>query len=273
MAKLRTPFEFTGSLGGLSAYTMRGVDRVILRRKGGPSKRAFRNSPGMVRTRENAMEFGGRSRAAKFIMASMLRLRPLGDYNIAGPLNALARRIQKLSPGIRGQRGIQLSSYPDLLAGFSLNRGVIFESIVRVPLAHTIDETTLRAEVTIPALIPGVNFHPDRRQSMYRFIVSLGIVPDVYYDIGKGQYEPDYVESAAVHHETPWRHVSKTTDPITVGLQQVARLGISRPYTLVLGIGICYGTPDGEGGFGQVRYAGTAKIIDCRAVPAAGDES
>lgn len=37
MAKLDSVFGFTGSLGRISAYKMKGSDETILRRKGGPS--------------------------------------------------------------------------------------------------------------------------------------------------------------------------------------------------------------------------------------------
>lgn len=38
MAKIKHNPAFTGSPGTVSAYTMQGVEGIVLRRKGGPSK-------------------------------------------------------------------------------------------------------------------------------------------------------------------------------------------------------------------------------------------
>jgi len=44
MGKLESEFQFTGPVGNLSAYRMRGVDKIIIRKKGGASRNKIRNS-------------------------------------------------------------------------------------------------------------------------------------------------------------------------------------------------------------------------------------
>ena len=43
MAILKGPIKYTGNLDDLSAYTMRGTDKIILRRKGGASALQIKN--------------------------------------------------------------------------------------------------------------------------------------------------------------------------------------------------------------------------------------
>jgi len=39
MAELLSGFEFTGRLGNITAYKMKGSDKIILRTRGGASKK------------------------------------------------------------------------------------------------------------------------------------------------------------------------------------------------------------------------------------------
>ena len=67
------------------------MDGIIVRKKGGASKKRIKKDPEFFQTRLLNSEFGGRSAASKRIMKVLLPLKPLADYNIAGPLNALLR--------------------------------------------------------------------------------------------------------------------------------------------------------------------------------------
>src|SRR5579862_1387448 len=129
MAQLESEFEFTGSLGNLSAYKMRGVDRIVIRTKGGASRDKILKSPEFELTRRNISEFSGCSTAGRWVRYALYSQRALADYNISGPLNALMKSMQLLDKVSEwGKRSILLSKNPTLLEGFSLNRYVTFES-------------------------------------------------------------------------------------------------------------------------------------------------
>src|SRR5688572_15681242 len=123
MAQLDGVIQFTGSLQNLSAYKMRGSDKIILRKKGGPTRKQVKHSPKFENTRRNNKEFSGRAAAAGHIKRSLHPLLFLADYNIVGPLNALLRVIQKMDVTSGwGKRHIMLTKQPRLLEGFTLNR-------------------------------------------------------------------------------------------------------------------------------------------------------
>lgn len=67
MAQITQGLAFTGSISNLSAYKMRGSDKIILRTKGGPSKNMIKKSPRFEITRRLNVEFGGRATATKWI--------------------------------------------------------------------------------------------------------------------------------------------------------------------------------------------------------------
>ena len=73
----------------MSFYKVRGSDQIYIRKKGGPSRAKVKEGSTFINTRRNNDEFGGRAAASSWIMLMLQPLKPLGDYNIAGPLNSL----------------------------------------------------------------------------------------------------------------------------------------------------------------------------------------
>src|SRR5205085_685492 len=123
MAQMDSGFNFTGPLGNVSAYRMKGVDKVILRSKGGPTKERIKSDPRFRVTRLNNSEFGGRSKASKLIRRMFWPLQSVADFNLAGPLTALAKAIQAMdSISELGKRSILFSKNGQPLEGFNLNK-------------------------------------------------------------------------------------------------------------------------------------------------------
>ena len=261
MAKLEGEILFTGSLGNLSAYKMRGVDKIILRRKGGATKQQIKTSPAFENTRRVNAEFSGRARASKWIMRMLRPLKALADYNVAGPLNALTRSVQVLDTvSVAGERHVMLSKNPAVLEGFSLNRQTLFESVVRAPLSATIDKEKLTAQIAFPDLIPGIKFMPARRHSFYSFTAALGVIPDLLFT--PDGYRPGHDAYSSLRPtfvETAWLPVVKRFDATTLELKFGTALPDSA-FTLVLSVGIRYGSATAENRIEQVRHAGSAKV-------------
>ncbi len=85
MAKLASNLSFTGSLGNLSAYKMRGVEGTVVRIKGGATKKKIKEPPVFERTRELNAEFGGRATGSKWMMQAMWPQKALADFNPKTP--------------------------------------------------------------------------------------------------------------------------------------------------------------------------------------------
>jgi hypothetical protein len=263
MARLSSEFIFTGSLGELSAYRMRGVEGIIVRTKGGPSKKQIKTSPKFANTRRLNAEFGGRATATKWIMKMLRPLKPLADYNIAGPLNALMKPIQALDveSGF-GKRSIYLSKNPGLLPGFSLNRQTTFDSVMRASLPYIISREDRSARIEFPALIPGINLHTNNKHPMYSFVAAWGVVPDLVYtqDIGYHPvttgYDNLFVET--IHSE--WFPALKGSPATTLALKFETPIP-DNAFSLMLTVGIRFGVMQDENTIKQVKYAGCAKVL------------
>ena len=264
MAKLDTSFAFTGSLGNLSAYTMRGVDGIVVRAKGGASKHAIKTLPSFDNTRRINAEFGGRARGSKFIMQAMQALKPLADYNISGPLNSLLSRIQKLdTKHAWGQRSILLSENAKLLEGFSLNQKSPFDAAIRHSMVCTISRESHTATLVIPDLVPGINLFTPKSHAYFSLVFTLGVVPDLFHsDLGYAPNHDDYHQAGNRFFkrvETSWYG---TRD----GFHETSlHIALHSPppdqaCTLLAGIGIRYGTPSVDQ-IMQVKHSGAAKIM------------
>lgn len=180
MPKLIGSLQFIGSLDNMSAYKMRGSDKIILRKKGGPSKEQIKKGPHFDLTRRNNKEFGGRSKAAAHIKNVLFPLRSLADYNITGPLNALLKPIQEMDTESNwGERNVLISRNSRLLEGFTLNRKNLLESIVSTPFLWSLQKD--QAIIDVPGLLPGINFMVPGDYAWYHIIATAGLVPDLYY--------------------------------------------------------------------------------------------
>ena len=263
MAKITPGSHFIGTINNLSFYKMRGVEEIIVRSKGGPSSKKVKTGKAFVNTRRNNREFGGCSTAAKQVMQMLFPLKALADYNIAGSINRLLRPAKEMDTQHEwGQRSILLRTKPDLLAGFSLNKKNPFDSVVRNPIRYELDRNRLSAVVELPALIPGINFFVPWKYPVFSFQVTLGIVPDFFYDSSQDKYTlpTGYEKFYPQTKNTDWVPVSKGSEAETVELSFVD-VPPDQSFTVMLSIGIRYGTIGASNTIEQVKYAGSAKVI------------
>ncbi|AXY75683.1 hypothetical protein D3H65_17610 [Paraflavitalea soli] len=261
MARINPDSSFTGSLGSLSFYHMRGVDKPIVRTKGGASKQKIKTHPRFESTRRINAEFGGRATASKWIMRMLWPQKALADHNIAGPLNALMKPVQALDlASADGQRHIPLSQYPSILDGFSLNRKTGFDSIVRTHIGCSLSREKLQVRVDIPALLPGINLHMPKTHPWYAITVVFGIIPDLFY--APYQYIPmnEYGGVAPLVRMTDWYPALEGSADTTLELIHP----ITPPdeyFSIMISIGIRFGMSRSATQIDQVPHAGAARVL------------
>lgn len=265
MAKLSGNFEFTGSLGDFTAYKMKGCDRIVIRRKAGPSKQKINNDPSYVRTKENKLEFVGVAKAAKHLRYALSWLPDLADYNFQPSLNKVTKAIQKLDPyHLRGERSVLYSQHHEMLKGFNLNKYHSFDSIVRKPVTCTIDRETCTAVVTIPSLQRGINLNLPWPTPQFRFVVTLGVCGDMLHNGSEyDEHRMDYDQCETA--ETAWQPADKPYKGETLTLQIKDPAILHDDSSLVAGIGIVFDMTHRY--FGNERQdarkpTGSAKILE-----------
>jgi len=255
--------QFTGSYGRMTAYRMRGSDKIVVRKKGGPTKKQVQTSPRFKHTRLNNKEFIGVVNAAKSIWFTMtVPMLKLADHNIFPRLTSICKSIQKQEKiNGKGQRGVLLSEHRKLLEGFLLTRKHQFSSVVSNPLESLIDREKKTAVVQLPRLIKGINLVLPWRHPLYRFGCCLGVAEDVIHD-GSAYHKPDRLHMASEH--TEWHINGANFLPQTIELKLDMPENLQETQSLVLTVGIEMGQPDANGEIQTVKYAGSAYILAVR---------
>lgn len=258
MAHLISELQFTGSLGNLSAYRMKGSDKIVVRTKGGPSKKQIAKGKQFDIVRRNNAEFSRRSKASAIVIRALQPLRAVADHRISAPMNALLKKIQLLdTTSDFGERDISLSRWPALLEGFSFNQVNSFDTTLTAPVKTVIQTASDTITVTIPAVVPGVNFRPSDQYSFYQFVVAAGLVPDMVWS-GNG-YQKAAASMMTTYKRTEWLPVQAQSPERIIEVTLFPR-STDIDQTVVVGIGIQYGVVS-PGGEIQAVKSGCAKIV------------
>ncbi len=264
MARITSVLQFEGSVGELSAYKQKGSDKIILRTKGGASKRKIASSPRFALVRRNNKEFGGCSKLGAGIRGATIGLSFLADYNLSSPLNSIAKTIQKTNVVDElGKRPVSLSLNKDMIVGFNFNRQLLLDSVLRFPLQVTIDRENRSARITIPRIIPEINFKQYGTNTMFRLVASLGFVSDMVFDVDFNQYTPSNkeVHGKCVCEFGQWHTVREVVDEQQIVLQYPSGVVLTEQDTIVVAFGIAFGNPLSDSVVAKARYAGCGKIV------------
>jgi hypothetical protein len=265
MARVKGLQQVTGSLKGVSMYTMRGSDEVIMRTKGGPSKHTIKTRESCKGLRDSGKEWGGCTKAASALRRGLEPLMRLADYNVMGGMNALCKKIQCLDmEHEKGTRNVYVRANNRYLADFSFNKINLFDRVIRLKPEWQIDRETTRAVVTLPEFIPADHLFAPNKLPLLRFVVVLGVCTDVTYDPQTQMYSHvnDLLLSYYKEITTEWAPVKRTQPAQTLVAQfESVAAHLTENDTLVLGIGVEFGTVGADGNGEAVKWAGCAKIL------------
>ena len=148
-----------------------------------------------------------------------------------------------------------------------MNKKNSFDSIIRNPLGYSLSRDALAASITIPALIPGINFFvPPGSYPLYSFIVSACVVPDLHYSDTSYQPASPGQRFNAQHAYSGWCPASGAASPLTLEttIGSPANVPLPADAVVMLAIGIRFGMPGANGSVEQVKYAGAAKVVAVR---------
>jgi len=239
---------------------MKGSDKIIIRKKGGPSKKQVLKSKSFERLRENMSEFAGVGKAVSAVRFPLKHVRHLAEHNFSADLTTVFKSIQLLDPvSDRGERHIFLSQHRYMLAGFRLNKKQPFLGTVTGPVGCTFSRETKSALIQLPGLVKGINLHLPWKQPLYRFSMALGLVPDITYE--KWGYNVHDDEWADTGLDTEWHVADEPFQSRTLELKLDIPGPLKDTQTLIFAIGIEMGNPTPYGNIEPVKYAGSACIL------------
>jgi hypothetical protein len=264
MAFLSSGIKFEGLLGDVSAYRMKGSDRIVVRMKGGASKKKIKTAASMVNTRRTMSEFGAASRASSRVLRMIKHRGGWSTHGVQGALTAVMMHLRRSdTESTWGQRGILFSRNPKLLEGFSLNKGEkTFDNCINSPIRATLSREGLSARIVIPALIPGVNLTLPEDRPQYRLVAELITVPDFIFVQEHNRFDPmsDYSYFDSVNIETDWYTSRNGSSEATLDLN-LEVVPPNEHFGLMLTIGLQLGVKHEGDTVELVKKAGAAKVL------------
>lgn len=267
MAIIKDLFGLEGSIGGYTFYKIRGSNKVIMRKKGGPTKKQMEKSPSFEKVRKQQQEFAGCAKFGSLARSSFGGLHVMADYNLSAVLNGLGKFIMKLDMESEvGKRSIMLSDNKKVFDGFNFNRKHPFNTILRVWPNVSLDRESLKAIITIPCLNAKVEVCNKYKYPVFRIISAIGCVSDMVYNPNYKKYEPivDNLRNASNKISGEWYSTKSIVPEQTIVLQlpESFKAEITDNVTLVLSIVIQFGEVELNGMPVETEYGGYGKVLN-----------
>ena len=262
MAKVSMNMPFTNSMGDFSIYKMEGVDKLIIRGKGGPTKEQIANDPQFERLRKCQSEFAGAAKAGGSIMNTTKAINHLADHSFIGKLTKVCHQIQrKETMAEPGKRPILFSKHGKLLEGTNFCDRKVFDSVLKNLPGFSISREEHKAMVNFTELFPGINLFDPWNHPLYRFIVTLGVLQDMELtSSGYVSTNPAIILNRA-QAVSEWHSSNQPLAAAIFELVLPANTILDAGSSLVLAVGVQFGRMISNSTTEPVAKAGCGKII------------
>jgi hypothetical protein len=142
-----------GTFDGLCHY----IDQngfYIVKGKGGAKGNVMKNNPELVRSRENATEFGKCTKWTSLVRMNLFDIIHLAYNNYTSWINQMSKNIQKMDvDGYRGQRAVKSSQHKDLLTTLNFNVQHPFNQVLTRKPEVIVSEDRRTITVSIPQFV------------------------------------------------------------------------------------------------------------------------
>ena len=192
MARQTGLTRYSGTMGGVRHFKIKGLSGDFAGMVGGPSGDQIKTAPEFIRTRENMNEFGGCASAGKSIRTGLSQvIRQMSDPQMTGRLTGILKKINvEDQTEARGYRAILISQEKQYLIGFAFDKSVSLEGVFTAP--YSLSNTAARdaATLTVPAFNPANLVNAPAGATHFRLLVALACVSDFAFNEQTGTYEP-----------------------------------------------------------------------------------
>lgn len=265
MAKVTSNMLLSGSLGDYSIYKMEGVEKFIIRAKGGPTKEQIANDPEFKPLRNSQAELSSGSKGAALIRYVTLALSPLADHAFSGKLTKVCRIIQAQDKiAERGKRAILFSKYGKMLEGMNFNDRKVMDNVLTQLPSFNIFREEHKATVSFPALLPKLNILNPWNHPEYRFIITFGVLQDMVYTENGYEITNPAVTLNRTRIITDWHSSNTPLAAKTFELTLEDNTILDASSSLLLAVGIQFGKVITTSLIEPIKKAGCAKIIGVR---------
>lgn len=258
--------QLTGSIQGVSFYTLKGSDKVVMRTKGGATKKQIAKSPRFENTRKQNMEFGGCSKFGSKARRAFGGLQRIADYNLTPVLTGMGKNLMKLDTVSEiGRRNLRLSENKEMLEGFNFNRTYPFNTVVRISPLWELDRDTITATVTVPRIHTDIDLLNIQKLPFFRLMVAVGTMSDMAYNETKNEYKALVPDLHGASHTTTgeWQKTQSIIPEqiLKVQLSDSLVAELTDDVSVLLSIAVEFGNIGMTDEPVEVKYAGCGKVL------------
>jgi len=269
MAIVKGFMQITGSIKGVSFYTRRGSDKVIMRTKGGATKKQIETSPKFEKTRKQMKQFGGAAKFGSLSRYAFGGLHRLADYNLTPVLIKMGNSLMKLDTTSEfGKRKLMLSENRQAFEGFNFNRDYPFNTVLRILPRWELDREQLKGVVTFPRINTDIDLLNIQKLPFFRLIVVIGTVSDLTFNPVKDQYKPvvDGLHGHSITLTGKWNSTNTILpeQTMTVQFPEEKLSLVTENVTVLLSLAVEFGNVGYNIEPVEVKYAGCGKVVGVR---------
>lgn len=176
---------------GYRKYKIKGVNKEIIAKKGGPTASQIKSKASYKELRNNQKEFGVASMMAKTLRQSLSSgMSEICETYVSGKLTAQFRNLAKMEEGQTGTRPLFLSKHGHLLNGFEFNPQAPYEKIFGAK--YYVKPGSKRGQVILhfPAFIPEKTFKYPKGATNFKITARLIALSDYQFDQKTQSYLP-----------------------------------------------------------------------------------
>ena len=175
----------------LRIYKIRGIDKTIVARKGGPTPEEVKNGENYEDLRMNQQEFAAASNLAKTLRHSLpQKMAEICEPYVSGKLTAQFRNLAQLSQGDKGKRPILLSENGKNLEGFDFNSNAPFKQTFPTNVMVMSGSNYGQLILHIPSFTPREDLNAPADATHYQLFSHLLLLSDYTYKQELKEYNP-----------------------------------------------------------------------------------
>jgi hypothetical protein len=192
MAKQTGLLRYSGSMGGVRHFKIKGLQGDYAGLVGGPTAEQIYNDSAFERTRENMSEFGGCASAGKAVRVGLSQIiKQMSDSRLTGRLTALMKQINlEDTSNPRGQRSIEISAYQNVFNGLNFDINTSLNGIFNAPYSLTNTPPRDSADFIIPAFNPANLINAPAGATHFRLVNAIVSISDWVFNPATSSYEP-----------------------------------------------------------------------------------
>ena len=191
MATINGPFEFNGSVGNMRCYYDPGTKKWIYGKKGGYDKNQFKTLDSLEPQRNNASDFGGRSKWGSLLYESLTGVHQLMYIRCWSKIMAAGKTIQRQdTTGQKGMHKIEAGKDLQTIEKIEFNEPNPLRSVIRDSYAIGFLSDKKTATLTISGFVTNNDAWWITKYYALRLYLVIAQISDMAWNRENQKWEP-----------------------------------------------------------------------------------